>query len=85
MSTSFAGNVDSIMHAPYRADDRAYLFFPPGSSRPTTRILTHDVSSVRQFRDKNYPDHRIYVLDHDYSMTREIINIDTGETMEYFI
>lgn len=53
------------------------------------RILSKQSSPTRErvlnFRDKHFPGLSVWVIDSDYAMTREIINIETGEYMEYHI
>jgi len=69
--------------APYDSLNRMHIIRQGRVIRE--RILAADVTNVISVRDKNYPGASIYVLDRDYAMTREIIDVETGEYEEYFM
>lgn len=67
-----------------KGDYRCYIILDDA-----LRILSKQSSPTREsvlnYRDKRHPCSTVWVIDSDYAMTREIINVETGEYMEYYI
>jgi len=60
---------------------RSYLIFEGHQLRAAMSSIEPPILQ----RDKWYPGATIWVVDRDYSITHEIINIETGEARSYLI
>lgn len=61
-----------------------YMYFHKDSKKPFERVLFYDHFSARKHKEKIRADF-VYILPSDYNISHEIINIETGEYMEYHI
>lgn len=61
-----------------------YMYFHEGAKKPFERVLFYDHFSARDHKRKIRADY-VYILPSDYNVSHEIINIETGEYMEYHI
>jgi len=67
-----------------RGDYRCYLILTD-NLRVIAKYASPNREGPLNTRDREYPNCSVWVIDSDYAMTREIINIETGEYLSYIM